>query len=214
MDSLNELFYIKQTVDAKNLSEQFDLILNNQTESKTELAASQIFYPVMQCADIFFLGVDICSLGMDQRKVNTLAIEYCDKIKRKLKPIIVSHHMLMGLDGSDKMSKSNPDNTIFMDDSDKEIRRKIRRAFCEPMNIIKNPLLDWIEHLLLPICENIIIKTKDSVQEDFEIDISYSDIGTIKSKFANGLIHPSCLKECVEKTIIGLLLPIQEKYKA
>ena len=38
-----------------------------------DLAASQIFYPVMQCADIFFLGADICQLGMDQRKVNMLA---------------------------------------------------------------------------------------------------------------------------------------------
>jgi len=62
-----------------------------------ELACSQVFYPVMQCADIFFLGIDICSLGMDQRKVNSLAIEYCDKIKRKNKPIIISHHMVMGL---------------------------------------------------------------------------------------------------------------------
>ena len=40
---------------------------------------------------------DICQLGMDQRKVNMLAREYCDKIKRKLKPVILSHEMLPGL---------------------------------------------------------------------------------------------------------------------
>ena len=34
---------------------------------------------------------DICQLGMDQRKVNMLAREYCDAIKRKNKPIILSH---------------------------------------------------------------------------------------------------------------------------
>ena len=45
-----------------------------------DLNASQIFYPVMQCADIFYLDVNICSLGLDQRKVNMLAREYCDKI--------------------------------------------------------------------------------------------------------------------------------------
>lgn len=38
-----------------------------------EMSASQIFYPCMQCADIFFLKADICQLGMDQRKVNMLA---------------------------------------------------------------------------------------------------------------------------------------------
>ena len=42
---------------------------------------------------------DICQLGMDQRKVNVLAREYCDatRPKRKLKPIILSHPMMPGL---------------------------------------------------------------------------------------------------------------------
>lgn len=43
------------------------------------------------------MQADICQLGMDQRKVNMLAREYCDDIKRKLKPIIISHAMLPGL---------------------------------------------------------------------------------------------------------------------
>ena len=43
------------------------------------------------------LQADICQLGMDQRKVNMLAREYCDDVKRKLKPIIISHAMLPGL---------------------------------------------------------------------------------------------------------------------
>ena len=36
---------------------------------------------------------DICQLGMDQRKVNMLAREYCDATspKIKFKPIILSH---------------------------------------------------------------------------------------------------------------------------
>ena len=45
------------------------------------------------------LQADICQLGLDQRKVNMLAREYCDdcRPKRKLKPIILSHEMLPGL---------------------------------------------------------------------------------------------------------------------
>ncbi len=42
-------------------------------EEGAEMLASQIFYPCMQCADVFFLQADICQLGMDQRKVNMLA---------------------------------------------------------------------------------------------------------------------------------------------
>jgi tyrosyl-tRNA synthetase len=64
---------------------------------KEELSIAQLLYPCMQCTDIFFLNADICQLGMDQRKVNMLGREYCDDIKRKNKPVILSHHMLMGL---------------------------------------------------------------------------------------------------------------------
>jgi tyrosyl-tRNA synthetase len=49
----------------------------------------------MQCTDIFFLDVDICQLGIDQRKVNMLAIEMAEQSRDK--PIIVSHGMISGL---------------------------------------------------------------------------------------------------------------------
>lgn len=62
-----------------------------------EMSAGQIFYPCMQCADIFFLKADICQLGNDQVRVNVLAREYCDQTKRKLKPIILSHRILHDL---------------------------------------------------------------------------------------------------------------------
>jgi len=59
-----------------------------------ELPTSQILYPCMQCADIFFLKADVCQLGLDQRKVNMLARDYCTD---PIKPVILSHHMLMGM---------------------------------------------------------------------------------------------------------------------
>lgn len=48
------------------------------------------------------------------------------------KPVILSHHMLAALDGNDKMSKSNPDAAIFMEDTIAEVNRKIKKAFCPP----------------------------------------------------------------------------------
>ncbi|MBI3033605.1 tyrosine--tRNA ligase, partial [Candidatus Woesearchaeota archaeon] len=86
-----------------------------------QLSAAQIFYPCMQCADIFHLKADITQLGMDQRKVNVLAREVGPKLGL-WKPVVVSHHMLIGLgeprtelkDATEraielKMSKSKPD---------------------------------------------------------------------------------------------------------
>merc|ERR1719293_115483 len=95
------------------------------------LTAAQIMYPIMQSTDVFFLKADICQLGVDQRKVNMLARDYCDAAGRKIKPIVLSHHMLYGLKaGQSKMSKSDPDSAIFMEDTAEDVRRKITNAYC------------------------------------------------------------------------------------
>lgn len=95
------------------------------------LTAAQILYPLMQCTDIFFLKADICQLGLDQRKVNMLARDYCDSKGIKNKPVILSQHMISGLKkGQAKMSKSDPDSAIFMEDKTEDIQRKIHGAYC------------------------------------------------------------------------------------
>jgi len=140
---------------------------------KDALDESQHIYPCMQVADIFELGingkkgVDICQLGLDQRKANMLAREYAPKAGLK-SPIILSHHMLLGLkynaskqkvkiDGIDaedkivpgsKMSKSDPNSAIFMDDSTDEIIRKIQGAFCTD-SYVDNPVYEYIRYICL-----------------------------------------------------------------
>ena len=114
-----------------------------------DMAAAGILYPCMQCADIFFLKADICQLGMDQRKVNMLAREYCDDIGRKEKPIIISHHMLSGLkEGQAKMSKSDPDSAIFMEDKEEDVKRKIKKAYCPEKIVEGNPILDYTKNII------------------------------------------------------------------
>jgi tyrosyl-tRNA synthetase len=211
---LENIIKTKEHVKFKEVEAQFNEINFKFSEINQnniqELACSQIFYPVMQCADIFFLEVSIASLGMDQRKVNSLALEYCDKIKQKNKPIIISHHMLMGLDGSDKMSKSNPDNTIFMDDPPSEVKRKINKAFCEPNNTEKNPLLDWAKHIIFPINNKFIISENSKFNES---QIIFTNFEELKNAFFEGKIHPSRLKNAMVYHINELLKPIQDKIK-
>lgn len=122
-----------------------------RTENDT-LTAAQIMYPCMQCTDIFFLKADITSLGLDQRKVNVLAREYCDDLGLKDKPIIVSHHMMMGLteETLTKMSKSIPDSAIYMDEPASEVERKIKKAFCPEKKVTENPIFDYIFYLIFP----------------------------------------------------------------
>jgi tyrosyl-tRNA synthetase len=53
------------------------------------------------------------------------------------------------------MSKSNPDSAIFMEDSAKDVEKKIKKAFCKEKTIEGNPILDY--------CKNIIFGCKSTV---------------------------------------------------
>ena len=46
------------------------------------------------------------------------------------------------------MSKSDPDSAIFMEDSAKEVNRKIKGAFCKPGVIEENPCIEWARHFI------------------------------------------------------------------
>jgi tyrosyl-tRNA synthetase len=80
-----------------------------------------------------------------------LAKEYCDSIKRKDKPVIISHHMLSGLkEGQAKMSKSDPDSAIFMEDTLEDVNRKIKKSFCPEKIVASNPILDYCKNIIFP----------------------------------------------------------------
>jgi len=57
--------------------------------------------------------------------------------------------MLAGLTG-EKMAKSNPDAAIFMDDTEVEVNKKIKQAFCEPGKVTLNPCLEYVQYIILP----------------------------------------------------------------
>lgn len=175
-----------------------------------ELAASQIFYPCMQCADIFFLGADICQLGMDQRKVNMLAREYCDDIKRKNKPIILSHHMLMGLkQGQEKMSKSDPDSAIFMEDSEQEVNTKIKKAYCPEKEIAGNPCMEYIKYIIMPWHGNFVLKRK----EENGGDKTYENYEELEADYVSGDVHPGDLKPSLAAMLNVILQPVRDHFK-
>ena len=178
---------------------------------KDDLSAAQIFYPCMQCADIFFLKADICQLGMDQRKVNVLAREYCDKSepKRKFKPVILSHHMLLGLTG-EKMSKSDPRSAIFMEDSETEVNSKIKSAFCPQKVIEGNPVIEYVKYIIFP---------RDG---KFAVDRSeknggnklYEEYETFEEDYKTGALHPGDVKPALAKALNAILQPVRDHFKS
>ena len=185
-------------------------------DESDELAAAQIFYPIMQCNDVFMLRCDMTQLGIDQRKVNMLAREYCDypdngKVLEYLgkdakgkcnKPVVLSHHMLAALDGKDKMSKSNPDAAIFMEDTESEVNRKIKKAFCPPKlleqevtdeksgkkEVLKNGCMEYVNYLVLPKLGRFDVEFKAGGTK------SYTAYADVVADYKDGTLYPNELK--------------------
>ena len=177
--------------------------------------ASQILYPCMQAADIFHLNADICQLGMDQRKVNILARELASNLGF-WKPIVISHHMLIGLGEPPKendevrilklkMSKTNPEHAIFMNDSEESIKRKINKAYCPKKITEENPMLEYSKCLIFEKFNAIEIKRLEKFGGDLIIE-NYNELEKLYSK---GRIHPADLKNSVYYYINEMIKPVR-----
>lgn len=185
------------------------------------LQASQILYPCMQCADIFYLKADICQLGMDQRKVNMLAREIGPKLGH-WKPVCVHHHMLMGLNAPPegakdavekaiemKMSKSIPDSAIFMTDTQDDIARKIKKAYCPEKITQENPLMEYCKYLIFEKFPVIEIKRPEKFGGDLELH-NYDELVKV---YAKGELHPMDLKQAVAGYVNEMLEPVRQHFE-
>lgn len=188
---------------------------------KDILSAAQILYPCMQAADIFYLKADICQLGMDQRKVNVLARELGEKLGY-YKPVIVSHHMLMGLKEPPKeagnsveraiamkMSKSDSDSAIFISDSEEDVRRKISKAYCPERKVEENPILEYCKYIIFERVKNVKIERPAKYGGNLTLK-SYSQL---EEAYSVGKLHPSDLKNAVAFYLNELIKPIREHFE-
>lgn len=177
-------------------------------EAAGENPTAMVFYPSMQAADIFEMDVDICQLGMDQRKANMLARDVAEKIGRK-KPVTVSHHILMGLSSEDgKMSKSVPSSAIYVHDTKDEIMRKMKDAYCPMEDVKNNPVLDYTEHIIFQNFESITVERKDK----YGGDVTYESYGEVVDEYRKGELHPLDLKKTVARYLDELVQPIRKHF--
>lgn len=186
---------------------------------------AQVFYPMMQVADIFYLKADMTQLGLDQRRANILAREIGPKLGF-WKPVVVSHHMLMGLEGpkgqegydedtaidtaiSSKMSKSKPESCIYVHDSKDEIKRKILAAWCPEKVVEGNPILDYAKHIVFKKFSTLRIERPAKYGGTVEFS-SYDDL---EVAYRSGKVHPLDLKEAVSTYLDRTIAPIREYFE-
>ncbi len=210
---------IARNSTVKRITRCSQIMGRSQSEA---LTAAQIFYPCMQCSDIFYLKADITQLGIDQRKVNILARELGPKLGF-WKPVVVSHHMLMGLgkppsESDDfeermlalKMSKSKPETAIFMDDSFEAIKRKIKNAYCPEKIVSENPIMEYCKYIIFEKFRTLKIERPAKFGGDLEIT-SHDELEKI---FEKGELHPMDLKNAAAIRINELIEPVRKHFES
>ncbi len=177
-----------------------DIVSREEEDPKV----ARVIYPLMQALDIAMLNVDVAIGGMDQRKIHMLARDNLPKIGFKA-PICIHLPIIHGLDGSEKMSSSKG-NFIAVDDDEKTIRTKIRKAYC-PMGVVENnPIIEIYEHIVFPRFERIVIKRP----EKYGGDVEFNSIDELKKQFENKEIHPQDLKDSLADYLVEILSKARE----
>lgn len=116
--------------------------------------------------------------------------------------------MLSGLkEGQAKMSKSDPDSAIFMEDAIEDVNRKIKKSFCPERIVENNPILDYCKSIILPAFGTYTIQIKGHGKKEYK---SYEEL---EADFKEGSLHPGDLKPAVAEGINKLLQPVRDHFK-
>lgn len=197
---------------------------------------AKLLYPAMQVADIFIQNVNFAHAGYDQRKAHVITRDVALKMKKnklvdahgeKIKPVCIHNHLILGLQkppiwplkddeqlkelwSQMKMSKSLPNSAVFIHDSPKEIKAKIKSAFCPEGVATFNPILDWTKF--------IIFREKDSYlqierPEKFGGNVEFRSYPELEEAYLNKTIHPLDLKNSVSQKIIEILTPARNHFE-
>uniref|UniRef100_A0A4W6FRV0 Tyrosine--tRNA ligase n=1 Tax=Lates calcarifer TaxID=8187 RepID=A0A4W6FRV0_LATCA len=168
---------------------------------------SGLLYPGLQALDEEYLKVDAQFGGVDQRKIFTLAEKYLPSLGYAKRAHLMNP-MVPGLTGT-KMSSSEEESKIDLLDSKEDVKKKLKKAFCEPGNIQNNGVLSFVKYVLFPLRGEFYIKRDPK----WGGDKVYTEFEEVEKDFAEELIHPGDLKASVEVVLNQLLEPIRKKFE-
>ena len=195
----NNVYQLATLTTLKRARRSMDMV---SREDENPKVASTI-YPLMQTADMAALECDIALGGLEQRKIQMLAREGLPKLGLKA-PVCIHTPLLHGLDGDDKMSSSKG-NFIAVDDSEEDIKTKIKQSYCPKGEIEGNPLIEIAEHFVYPFEDKLIIERPEKFGGNLEL--SKEELLKI---YSEGNLHPMDLKNAITNYMIEFLRPVRE----
>lgn len=110
------------------------------------------------------------------------------------------------------MSSSEDESKIDLLDSPANVKKKLKKAFCEPGNIENNGVLSFTKHVIFPLLDK---SEKFVIPRNAENggDILYDSYEAVEEAFGKQELHPGDLKAGVEVYINKLLDPIRKAFE-
>ena len=169
---------------------------------------SQLWYPLMQIADIKHLNIDVALGGLEQRKVHMLGRDMSKILNYNF--IALHTPLITSLKGpGQKMSKSIPGSGISVIDSKEEIKKTLKGAYCPEGVIQDNPILQIMKLIIFPRYKKIEVKRP----EKYGGNLFFKDYDELEKIYLEKKLHPSDLKSSTEEYLEKIIEPIRKNYK-
>lgn len=165
-----------------------------KSETVENANALLMMYPVMMAADILIQRANIIPVGKDQESHIEIARKIARRFNQEIQNIFPepkTHVMetvkILSLRGESKMSKSKPEDAIFLTDDPNTIENKIKRAQTASAGIMSENLASHIL-LIKTICKDLeILEKVDSIIKEHISGINV--MGAFKKIFIEIVIN-------------------------
>lgn len=114
------------------------------------------------------------------------------------------------------MSSSEPDSKIDLQESAKEVERKLKKAFCEEGNVTENPILSFVKAVIFPILSLKSLSPEFVIKrpEKYGGNIIFKSHQELSDAFEAKIVHPGDLKKGAADALNELLEPIRQKFSS
>ena len=107
------------------------------------------------------------------------------------------------------MSASDTSSAITFEDTEKQIRKKMNKAYCPEGVVEDNGVLAMAKYVIFPVRETFKIVRPDQ----YGGTIEYNSYEQLEKDFKTKKIHPADLKSGVSDELIKFIAVVQKHFK-
>jgi tryptophanyl-tRNA synthetase len=202
----NELYLILNTLAYKGELEKTTTFKEKARSQPDNVNAALLTYPVLQAADILLHRAELVPVGKDQEQHLEMSRNFAQRFNHRYQEVFPEPKAfnfgtelvkIPSLDGTGKMSKSeNQYATLYLNDDDDQIRKKLMRAKTDAGPAEKNSVKpDYIQNLFLLMK----LVSDESTAKKYDED------------YNNCTIRYGDMKKQLAEDMVKFISPIREK---